>query len=49
MGISVTAGAITTVIAGAFLSLCILTFFVKFSFLICWWGCIRGIHLIHSL
>jgi hypothetical protein len=36
MGISVTAGAITTIIAGAFLSLCILTFFVKFSFLICW-------------
>lgn len=36
MGISVTAGAITTVIAGLFLSLCILTFFVKFSFLICW-------------
>ena len=36
MGISVTAGAITTVVAGAFLSLCILTFFVKFSFLICW-------------
>ena len=35
MGISVTAGAITTIIAGAFLSLCILTFFVKFSFLIC--------------
>ena len=36
MGISVTAGAITTIIAGAFLGLCILTFFVKFSFLICW-------------
>jgi len=36
MGISVTAGAITTIMAGAFLSLCILTFFVKFSFLICW-------------
>ena len=36
MGISVTAGAITTIIAGVFLSLCILTFFVKFSFLICW-------------
>eukprot|EP00227_Mantoniella_beaufortii_P017292 CAMPEP_0197575398 /NCGR_PEP_ID=MMETSP1326-20131121/809_1 /TAXON_ID=1155430 /ORGANISM="Genus nov. species nov., Strain RCC2288" /LENGTH=1027 /DNA_ID=CAMNT_0043138157 /DNA_START=288 /DNA_END=3371 /DNA_ORIENTATION=+ len=36
MGISVTAGAITTIVAGAFLGLCILTFFVKFSFLICW-------------
>ena len=36
MGISVTAGAITTIIAGVFLSACILTFFVKFSFLICW-------------
>ena len=35
MGISVTAGAITTIIGGAFLSLCILTFFVKFSFLVC--------------
>ena len=36
MGISVTAGAITTIIAGVFLSMCILLFFVKFSFLICW-------------
>ena len=36
MGISVTAGAITTIIAGAFLAFCILTFFVKFAFLICW-------------
>ena len=36
MGISVTAGAITTIFAGVFLSLCILTFFVKFSFLIVW-------------
>jgi hypothetical protein len=36
MGISVTAGAITTIIAGAFLALCILTFFVKFAFLITW-------------
>ena len=36
MGISVTAGAITTIVAGGFLGLCILTFFVKFAFLICW-------------
>jgi|AntAceMinimDraft_1070359.scaffolds.fasta_scaffold01814_2 hypothetical protein len=36
MGISVTAGAVTTIIAGSFLGLCILTFFTKFCFLICW-------------
>jgi len=36
MGISVTAGAATTIMSGVFLSACILTFFVKFSFLICW-------------
>ena len=39
MGISVAAGAITTVFAGVFLWLCILTFFVKFAFLIVWTIC----------
>ena len=36
LGVSVLAGAVTTCFSGCFLALCILTFFVKFSFLVCW-------------
>ena len=36
MGISVVAGAATTISSGVFLACCILTFFVKFAFLVCW-------------
>jgi hypothetical protein len=36
LGVSVLAGAVTTCFSGCFLALCILTFFIKFSFLVCW-------------
>jgi predicted RND superfamily exporter protein len=47
MGVSITASAITTIISGSILWLCILKFFSKFAFLITativssfvWWGC----------
>lgn len=36
LGVTVLAGALTTCFSGCFLALCVLTFFVKFAFLVCW-------------